>query len=140
MESSEPCKLLNSSKNFISPLFVKGGGGAKISNETCQWGEMFSKILVGGTKKGGDSIFCGTSVGEACQGWSIFHWSVAKITFRDLHFTVHKFSCSCYVMIDHHVILIFYIFLLLFSSTSSSGFYPIFTIHKIDKCEHTFEK
>ena len=31
-------------------------------------------------------------------------------------------------------------FLLLFSSTTSSGFRPIFTIHNMEKCEHTVEK
>ena len=30
--------------------------------------------------------------------------------------------------------------LLLFSSTTSSGFHPIFTIDNMEKCEHTFEK
>ena len=34
-------------------------------------GEIFFEILVGGTKRG-DSIFCGSSMGGTCQGWSIF--------------------------------------------------------------------
>ena len=34
-------------------------------------GEFFIEILVGGDKRG-DSIFCGSSVGGTCQGWSNF--------------------------------------------------------------------
>ena len=37
-------------------------------------------------------MFCGSSVKRTCQGWSIFPWSVAKITFPDAHFTEHKLS------------------------------------------------
>ena len=44
--------------------------------------------------------------------------------------TEHKFFYSCYVIIDHHVIHIFYIFLLPLSRIASSGFYPIFTMQK----------
>ena len=75
--------------------------------------EIFAEILVWGTKRG-DSIFCASSMGVTCQGWSIFLSSVAKITFPDPYFTEHEFSYSCYIMIDHHVIHIFYIFLALF--------------------------
>ena len=46
------------------------GGGARISNRTCQWG-IFFEILVGG-QKGRDSMFCGSSVGGTIRGWSIF--------------------------------------------------------------------
>ena len=90
------------------PQFIKGGG-ARFQPRHVNGG-IFSEILVGRTKRG-DSIFCGSSVGEICQGWSDFPWSVAKITFPDPHFTEHKFSYSCYVIIDHHVIHIFYILL-----------------------------
>ena len=48
----------------------------------------------------------------------------------------HKFSYSCYVITDHHVILIFYIFLLPLSSVASSGFLPIVTIDSLQKCGH----
>ena len=44
--------------------------------------------------------------------------------------TEHKFFYSCYVIIDHHVIHIFYIILLPLSRIASSGFYPIFTMQK----------
>ena len=47
-----------------------------------------------------------------------------------------KFSYSCYLMIYHHLIHIFYIFLLLLSSIASSGFHPFFTIDSMQKCEH----
>ena len=39
-------------------------------------------------------------------------------------------------MIDHHVILIFYIVLLPLSSIASLGFLHIFTIDSMQKCEH----
>ena len=116
------------------PLFVKGG--TKISHVN-GGGGIFSEILLG-EQKGG--IFCCSSVEGTSQGWSIFLYSVAKITFPHPHFTGHKCSYSCYVMTDHHAILFFISILLLFSSTTSADFHPIFTIHNMEKCEHTFEK
>ena len=47
-----------------------------------------------------------------------------------------QFSYSCYVLIDHHVIQIFFIFLLSQTSIASSGIHPIFTIDSMQKCEH----
>ena len=48
----------------------------------------------------------------------------------------NKLSYSCYVMIDRHVIHIFYMFLLPLGSIASSDFHPIFTIDRMQKCEH----
>ena len=50
---------------LIHQLFVKGWG-----KQDMLMGKCF-EILVGGTKWG-DTIFCGSSVGRNCQGWSIF--------------------------------------------------------------------
>ena len=50
--------------------------------------------------------------------------------------TQHKFSYSCYVIIDYHMIHIFYIFLLPLGSVALSGFRLVFTIDSMQKCEH----
>ena len=50
--------------------------------------------------------------------------------------TQHKFSYSCYVIIDYHMIHIFYIFLLPVGSVALSGFRLVFTIDSMQKCEH----
>ena len=53
-------------------LSVKaGGGGGGQGFIKLLMGEFFIEILVGGDKRG-DSIFCGSSVGGTCQGWSNF--------------------------------------------------------------------
>ena len=49
--------------------------------------------------------------------------------------TEHKISYSCFVIIDYHVIHIFYILLLPISIITSSDFHPIFTIDGMQKCE-----
>ena len=82
-------------------------------------------------------VFCGQNLSKlvnfflmSCKNnLSIFIWGSC---------TEHKSSYSCYVMIDHHVIHLFYIFLLPLSSIRSSGFHPIFTIDNMRKCEHSF--
>ena len=50
------------------------------------------------------------------------------------------FSYSCMSWLIIMLSTFFISSLLLFSSTTSSGFHPIFTIDNRKKCEHTFEK
>ena len=42
---------------------------------------------------------------------------------------------TCYIIIDHHVIHIFYIFLLPIGSKATSDFHPILTTDSMQKCE-----
>ena len=76
-------------------------------------GETFSEILVEGQKRG-DSMFCGSSPGKLAKAGQFFLNELQKQPFYSYLGSCkeHKFSYSCYVMIDHHVIHIFYIFLL----------------------------
>ena len=53
------------------PGFVKGGGRNQDFKRNMLMGGIIFEILVGGLKKG-DSLFCVSSVGGTCQGWSIF--------------------------------------------------------------------
>ena len=111
-------------------FFVKrGGGGGRIQTELVSGG-FFCEILVEETKRGGFNLFFS---GEnllrlvclflmSCKNnLSIFIWGHVQNINSQL-------SYSCYVMIDHHVIQIFYILLLPLSSIASSGFHPIFVI------------
>ena len=76
-------------------------------------GETFSEILVEG-QKSGDSMFCGSSLEKLAKAGQFFLNELQKQPFYSYLGSCeeHKFSYSCYVMIDHHVIHIFYIFLL----------------------------
>ena len=76
-------------------------------------GETFSEILVEGQKRE-DSMFCGSSLGKLAKAGQFFLNELQKQPFYSYLGSCkeHKFSYSCYVMIDHHVIHIFYIFLL----------------------------
>ena len=93
----------------------------------------------GGQKRRGegDSMFSsGSSVGELFEAGQFFQW-VAQITFPFLlgSCTEHKFSYSCYVIIDHYVIHIFF-FMLPLSNVACPGFRPNFTIDSMQKCQH----
>ena len=101
------------------------------------WG-VFSEVLVGGGGGGGDKkggIQCFVVVQWAGQ---LFLNELQKYPFHSYLGSCieYNFSYSCYVIIDYHVIHIFYIFLLLLSSIAFSGFHPIFTIYSMQKCEH----
>ena len=76
-------------------------------------GETFSEILVEG-QKSGDSMFCGSSLEKLAKAGQFFLNELQKQPFYSYLGSCeeHKFSYSCYVMTDHHVIHIFYIFLL----------------------------
>ena len=92
-------------------------------------------------KKGGDSIFCSSSVGGTCQGWSIFPWPFQTLTLQNINSLTAAATIS-YSYMSWLIIIwstFFISFLLLFSSTTSSGFCPIFTINNMEKCEHAFE-
>ena len=60
-----------------------GGGGDQDFKREMLIGGIFSEILVGGTKREENTISCGSPIGRTCEGL---------------------------VMIDHHVVHIFYIF------------------------------
>ena len=80
------------------------------------------------------------SVGGTCWGWSIFSQFFLSIFIWGHAQNINsQLSQSCYVMIDHHVIQIFYILLLPLTSIASSGFHRIFVIDSIQKCEYRFK-
>ena len=108
-------------------------------------GENVFEILVVGTKRG-DSIFCGSSVVELVKVGQFFFnqlqkWLFQGLTLQNINSATVAVTFS-YSYMSWLIIMwstFFISFLLLFSSTTSSGFRPIFTLHKIEKCEHTFE-
>ena len=67
------------------PSHPTPGGGQDFKQDMLMGG-FFSEILVGGDKMGGGgSIFCGSSVGGTCQGWSIFlNFQLQKQPFQTL--------------------------------------------------------
>ena len=66
------------------PSHPTPGGGQDFKQDMLMGG-FFSEILVGGDKWGGGSIFCGSSVGGTCQGWSIFlNFQLQKQPFQTL--------------------------------------------------------
>ena len=114
--------------NFLPHPFVKRRD-QEFKRDMSMGGNFFYNSSRGNKK--GDSIFYGSSVGLTCIRLVSFSLISCKNNLSRPSLTEHKYSYSCYVLIDHHVIHIFY-FLLLFSSTTFSGFHPNFTIHNID--------
>ena len=100
-------------------------------------GETFSEILVEG-QKSGDSMFCGSSLEKLAKAGQFFLNELQKQPFYSYLGSCeeHKFSYSCYVMIDHHVIHIFYIFLLpLISIAYSDSIYDWRCLFVYLKCK-----
>ena len=104
-------------------------GGGRIQTELVSGG-IFCEILVKGTKRGGFNVFF--SGGDLLRLVYFFLMSCKNsltiLIWGHVQNINSQLSYSCYVMIDHHVIQIFYILLLPLSSIASSGFHPIFVI------------
>ena len=92
--------------------------------------------------KKGDSIFFSSSVGRTCQGWSIYPWPFQTLTLQNINSLTAAATFS-YSYMSWLIIIwstFFISFLLLFSSTTSSGFCPIFTINNMEKWAYLWEE
>ena len=88
-------------------------------------------------QKGGNSMCCGSSVGELVESGLFFLNKLQKWHFHSYlgSCAEHKFSYSCSLMIYHHVIHIF-LYLLAFNQHSILRLPSFFAIDSMQKCEH----
>ena len=86
--------------------------------------------------EGGDQYFVVVQWGKLVKVGQFFLDQLQKQP-TEPHFTEHKFSYSCYVMIDHHVIPIFYIFL---ASFHPHNILRLPSYFYYTQCDHIFEK
>ena len=123
--------------SFLPLPFLRGEGGP--FKQDFLVGGIFSKILVGewGNKKGEFNVLSLFDGGNLLRLGNFFFMSCKNnLAILIQGHVQNKLSYSCFVMIDCHVIHVFYIFLLPLGSIASSDLHPIFAIDRMQKCEH----
>ena len=135
---AKPRRKILKFHSFLPPIpsSCKGEGGPRFQTRDVNGGKFFLKFEKGEQKRG-IQYFVVVQWGELV--WSLVNFSLSSSKNNLSRPSLYR----TYILLQLLSWLImwstfFISFLLLFSSTTSSGFHPIFII--MENCEHTFEK